>query len=131
MAERVKWADVTNILYVDGVVARGKVKVAKFAVTDDDGHLINSGVNSKVVWQIEIEAYAVLKAIETAVEQNWHVVKIFTDSEPIAKSGLFMRGSSSAGKYLWVARKIAKDNDLKVKVEWCPGNQNKADGYTR
>ena len=131
MAERVKWADVDNILYADGVIARGNVKVAKFAVTDDSGSLLKDGINSKVNWQIEIEAFAILKAVEVAVEQNWNVVKIFTDCEPIAKSGLFMRGSSSAGKYLWVARKIAADNGLKVKVEWVPGTQNKADKYTR
>lgn len=69
------------IVFVDG--ARNQWG-GRYGITDIDGREIESGNNGQISEQIEIEAYAVLKAVNWAVAEKVKILKIMTDSQVLS-----------------------------------------------
>ena len=115
------------VIFVDG--ARNQWG-GRYGITDNDGNKIEQGTNGQITEQIEIEAYAVLKAVNWAVAEKVKTLKIMTDSQ-VLSYGVDFKSKTKAGKYFWLARKIAKDENINLIFEWVPGKENKADYLTR
>lgn len=115
------------IIFVDGAKNRWG---GKYGITDEDGREIETGNNSRIYEQIEIEAYAILKGINWAKENSIKSLKIMTDCQ-VLSYGEDFNSKTSAGKYYWLARKIAKDENINLEFEWISGKENKADYLTR
>lgn len=115
------------IIFVDGVKNNWG---GRFGITDIDGRKIEVGNNGQITEQIEIEAYAILKGVNWAVENQVKSLKIMTDCQ-VLSYGTDFNSKTSAGKYYWLARKIAKESNIDLEFEWIPGKENKADYLTR
>ena len=115
------------VIFVDG--ARNNWG-GKYGITDDAGIELDYGNNSQIYEQIEIEAYAILKGINWAKENNIKKLKIMTDCQVLSYGNDF-KSKTKAGTYYWLARKIAKESNIDLEFQWIPGKENKADYLTR
>lgn len=126
-----------KIIYVDAAPNRwekiidkeGKKEKGKegfrYAIVDQQGKLLETGINPDLKEQSEGEALGILKAIEWAVRNKLNQVKIFNDDKFIIDGAKI--GHPQANKYLATATEQAKVNNLKVELVWIPGKENLAD----
>ena len=126
------WCDAAENTVTRAVNSYGKQ--AKF---DNGGYrvgLVCGGythrhVNTACPDQFAGECFAVLKAIELATECGLHSCTIRNDRIGGFESST-KRGYAGA-KYLWVAKKIAAENNLEVTFDLCSGAENQADRASR
>lgn len=82
----------------------------KWAATDREGGLIAEGVNTRAEWQIEGEAFGLLRVVEY-IEQNRQdfadKVTIYGDNGTVM--GLKFKSKTMAGKYCYIAQTKAKN----------------------
>lgn len=101
----------------------------RYAITDEKGKLLETGVNRQMTWQVEAEAYGVLKAVEWAIKNKLTEIKILTDCRFIM--GGATTGTSKAKVYMSLADNKARENNLDYKLEWVAGKKNLADRESR
>jgi len=143
---------VDRTFYVDAALSvqnsEGK-KYWKCSVVENDKNILNF-VNSVVNKTVErngknyqtgtnsAEAYTILKVMFHLVEQKFKgSVRIFTDNSVCSdfvkrnKNKEFFYSGSKVGQYLGKACELARDNDIKLFVNWIKGTENPADYYSR
>lgn len=123
----------------DKVINRfGKIQRTKlgftYAVTDSKGNELAKGINTKIDWQIEGEAYAFLKAIEWIEENITEATSIdlYGDNETVVN--LHFESKTKAGIYMKIALDKMHDlslSDIVVYSRWCEGELNKADKLSK
>ena len=130
------WCDaaentVTRVVNAYGRKAKfhnGGYRVGLLAETDA-GEYEAREYNSRCPDQFAAECYAVLKAVELAADAGAATVTVRNDRiggfEASTKRGYI------GAKYLWVAAKLASDNDLTVTFDRCSGAENRADRVSR
>ena len=126
-----KWEKVVNHY---GKILRGS-NGFKIGGTDVNGKELFTKINTKAIWQIEGEAYAILKGIEYAIENEIHEIEIINDSQclvaAVNNSFRMKKSKSKAGNYIWLAGKLAYENYIVATASWCPSEENKADSISR
>lgn len=115
------------VIFVDGTKNKWG---GKYGITDENGREIDQGNNSQIYEQIEIEAYAILKGVNWAKDNQVKSLKIMTDCQ-VLSYGEDFKSKTKAGKYFWLARKIAKESEINLEFEWVSSKENKADYLTR
>lgn len=106
----------------------------RYAIVDDTGKLLETGYNTKANFQIEGEAYALLKTIEY-IKNNIHEpieLNIYGDNETVI--GIKFKSKTSAGKYCYIADKIIQELESKgftINLLLCESKDNKADKASR
>lgn len=127
------------ILYVDAAANRyekvvnsygKKLKGSngwKIGIVSEDGEIRERATNTQATNSLAAEAYGILKAVEIAAEKGVIAVVIHSD----AIGSLESPASEQGDKYLWVARKIAADNNLAVTIARVAGSENPADAISR
>lgn len=108
----------------------------KWAATDRKGSLIAEGVNSRAEWQIEGEAFGLLRTVEY-IEQNRaefsDQVTIYGDNGTVM--GLRFKSKTMAGKYCYIARKklaALEDDGMTIELACVQGGKNNpADSASR
>lgn len=126
-----KWKKVVN---KHGKIIRGTYGF-KCSGCNEEGDELFTHINGQADYQVEGEAYAILKAVEYAAEQGIGMLEIINDNSAVVGAVMndfrMKSRKSKAGKYLWVAGKIANEHGVVVSAEWCASEDNKADGLSR
>jgi len=106
----------------------GGYRVGLLAETDA-GEYEAREYNTRCPDQFAAECYAVLKAVELAAECSAAAVTIRNDR--INGFNASTKRGYIGAKYLWIASKLAKDNDLSVTFDGCTSEENRADRISR
>lgn len=93
------------------------------------GEFVTRHVNTVCPDQFAAECFAVLKAVELAVECGLKTCTIRNDR--IGGFEASVKKGYAGAKYLWVAKKIANENGLAVTFDQCRGDENLADHASR
>ncbi len=106
----------------------------KIGIVDNEGNELDQGHNTRIEWQIEGEAWAALKTINYLMDNNIKKATLLGDNEPVMNSLINkkpMKSKTMAGKYIWIAQKIIKENNLDITWKQVSGDENKADYVSR
>jgi len=142
--ERIK--KMTRIFYVDvakSITDKEGKKYWKCSVVENKQNIINFA-NSKAIWAVEAEAFAIMKTVFWLVEQKKQgEVIIYTDnihafnnqqskcSIEQAKSNWQKGKTTKALYFIQLSKETAKKNNIQLTVKWIKGQDNPADYYSR
>ena len=106
-----------------------KVEIRKdiyVAGVDSDRNVLFEKRNTKVEWQIEGEAYAYLCLVNYLKDKGISKAEVLMDNTTIFS---IKKGKTKAKTYVWIADKVAKENNIDLDVKWVRSDENIADQW--